>query len=156
MAVVAFLDVDGMEGESRTTGFEGQVELEAWDWGVANSGSAGGGSGISAGRTTVRALTVGHLVDSASTQLLQACVRGTRVRSAVLSVVAPGERPVTVLAVTLTDLLVTSVSVDGADGRPVETVTLASQGFEVRYVEQDDDGSAGKAHVVTWDGARRT
>ncbi len=157
MAVATFLDVDGIQGESRVEGFEDQVEVLSWDWGVLTSGGGrpGSGAGASAGRAEVRALAFVHQVDAASTGLLQACVRGSHVRRAVLRVVALGERPRTVLTVTLEDVTVTSVGLAGAGEGTVESVTLSGRGFEVRYVEQAADGSAGTPHEVAWDGARR-
>src|SRR3954453_9073026 len=48
-----FLSIPGIAGEATLKGFEGQIELLTWAWGVDNSGSLGSGGG-GAGKATPR------------------------------------------------------------------------------------------------------
>src|SRR4051794_24812220 len=49
-----FLSIPGIAGESTLKGFEGQIELLTWAWGVDATGMVGGGSGGGSGKATPR------------------------------------------------------------------------------------------------------
>lgn len=152
MAAAAFLEVDGVPGESRARGFEDQIEVDGWEWGVSSGRTAGAGSGARAARPDVRDLTVVHRTDASSVGLLGACLRGNHLREVVLRVVEAGDGDVRpFLVVTLEDVVVTTVAVvAGDEGRPAETVTFAPASVDVTYEERRADGTPGPQHTVSW------
>lgn len=136
-----FLRLDGIAGESTAQGFENQIDVSAFGWGVTNPSTPGGGGGGS-GRATFQDLSVTKGVDAASPPLFAAVASGQHVRDGVLTVVTTGEQPQPYLRYCLRDLTVASLDHDeSAGGRPSETVTFRYGQFFVAYGRQAADGS---------------
>jgi type VI secretion system secreted protein Hcp len=64
-----------------------------------------------------------------------------------------GETPLEYLAITMNDLIVTSVSTggSGSEDRLTENVTLNFAKVKVNYVEQTEKGAAGAKPQMGWD-----
>ena len=143
MAIDTFLKVEGVKGESRVKGFEGQVQVLAWSWGMSQTGTTHHGSGGGAGKVNVQDLSFTHYVDSATPTLIQACCKGTHFTKATLTMRKAGGEPLPYLIITFEDLLVTSVSGGGSGGedQQTENVTLNFAKFKVSYQPQDNKGA---------------
>lgn len=139
----AFLRLDAIKGESTTRGFEDQIDVSAFSWGMTNPAApGGGGGGGGAGRVSFQDLTVTKAVDAASPPLFAAAATGQHVRDAVLTVAASGDRPDAYLRYCLRDVTVASLKEEGTGSeRPVETVTFRYAQFAVAYGRQAADGS---------------
>ena len=58
MAFDAFLKLTDIKGESQVKGFEDQIQIESFHWGVAQEGGIPGGGGTSGGVVSRKAAVV--------------------------------------------------------------------------------------------------
>jgi type VI secretion system secreted protein Hcp len=127
----AFLRLDGIAGESNAQGFENQIDVSAFSWGLSNPTTPGGAGGA---RPAFQDLTVTKAVDAASPPLFAAVASGQHVANAVLTVVTAGEQPEQYLRYCLQDLTVSSLQQDGGGGgHPGETVAFSYGRFAIAY-----------------------
>lgn len=144
MAIDAFLKISGPEvkGESPVKGFEGQIQVLAWSWGLSQTGTTHTGTGGGAGKVNVQDLSFTQFVDTSTPNLILACCKGTHYGEATLTLRKAGGEALPYLVIKLTDLIVTSVSTGGSNGEEQQTVnvTLNFASFEVKYQAQDKKG----------------
>ena len=143
-----FVRIGTIRGESRDARHKDEIEVLSWTWGVSRAGSPGsgaggiGGAGRGAGKAEVRDLTFLHEVDRASPLLLRACATGERLGDARLTVRKAGGEQQDFLVITMTDVLVTRVSMSMADGgTSAEEVALTFAKVDLEYRPQQADGS---------------
>jgi|SRR5579875_3326918 len=105
MALDAFLKIDGITSDKADG-----IELESFSWGVSNTGTAGGASGIEAGRATFSDFNFTSLVGSQSPQLFVKCVEGYHVQSALLTISGTPSQ----IMIKFTDVLVSSYQLSQA------------------------------------------
>lgn len=159
MAVDSFLKLGTLKGESVVKGFEDQIQVLAWNWGMSQSGTTHMASGGGAGKVNVSDLVVTHYVDAASPNLILACCQGTHYDSATLTMRKAGGTALDYLTITLTDIIVTSVSVSGAAGGDLltENFSLNFAKFKYSYQPQDNKGAKKGGSVdATYDIAKNT
>jgi type VI secretion system secreted protein Hcp len=151
--VAFYLSIPGIPGSSAVKGFEGQIELITWAWGVDASGSVGGGGGGGAGKATPRDVIA--LADSGiqSPALLLSTNTGRHVPSALISSVRNGKRPFTFMTLKFEELLVTSYAVtpDPTNALPLDLVHLDFAKVTFTVFPQNPDGSAGTPIVTSFD-----
>jgi type VI secretion system secreted protein Hcp len=142
MAVDIFLKLGDLKGESQVKGFEDQIQVLAWSWGMSQTGTTHIGQGGGAGKVSVQDLSFTHYVDSSSPSLMLACCKGTHYKDATLTARKAGGDPLPYLTIKLTDLIVTSVSGGASNGedQQTENITLNFAEFEVAYQPQDNQG----------------
>lgn len=142
MAVDIFLKLGDLKGESQVKGFEDQIQVLAWSWGMSQTGTTHIGQGGGAGKVNVQDLSFTHYVDSSSPSLMLACCKGTHYKDATLTARKAGGDPLPYLTIKLTDLIVTSVSGGSSNGedQQTENITLNFAEFEVSYQPQDNQG----------------
>ena len=143
-----FLDIAGVQGESRDQNHPNQIEVLSWSWGMSHPpGSPGSG-----GSVQIQDLSISKYTDKSSPLLMLACSKGTTYPTVKLNVrKAGGTRDY--LVITLTDVIVTSVSTGGSGGqdRFTENLTLNFTKVKVEYYEQKPDGSYNPTPVTyTW------
>jgi hypothetical protein len=101
-AVVYFLKLDGIQGESKDARHAGEIELESFSWGEANVGAgAAGGGGGGAGKVHVDDLHVVTRTSKASPALFLACASGQHFKQAVLTARRAGKAPQEFLVIRL-------------------------------------------------------
>lgn len=158
MAVDTYLKIATVDGESKTKGFEKQIEVLAWSWGGSQTGSfAKGGGGAGAGKVNVNDLTITKYMDVSSPVLFKSMCEGKHFADAKLvSRKAGGASPVDFLEIKLINVMVSNVSVGGSQGDeiPHENVTLNFEAFEVKYTPQDEKGAKGAAKEMKWNIAK--
>jgi type VI secretion system secreted protein Hcp len=157
MAIDSFLKIADIKGESQVKGFEDQIQLLAWSWGMSQSGTTHDGSGSGAGKVSVQDLSFTHYVDASTPTLMLACCKGSHYPEATITMRKAGGDPLPYLTVKLTDLIITSVSTGSSSGedRQTENVTLNFGAFEVSYQPQDNKGAKkGGAITVKYDIAK--
>ncbi len=154
-----FLDL-GREipGESKDPNYRDKVDVLAWSWGMANSGSAHVGGGGGAGKVTFQDLSLTKYVDKASPKLMSLCASGGHLPTATLIIRKPGQEPVEYIKITLSNVLVSSVSTGGSAGedRLTENVTLNFARVKFEYVPTRENGLPDKAVEFGWDVAANT
>lgn len=157
MAIDTFLKMGDLKGESQVKGFEDQIQLLAWSWGMSQAGTTHIGSGGGAGKVNVNDLSFTHYVDPATPKLMEACCKGKHYEEATITMRKAGGDPLPFLTLKLTDIIVTSVSEGGSSGEEqlTENVTLNFAAFEVSYQAQDNKGAKkGGAVTVKYDIAK--
>lgn len=159
MAVDAFLKLGALKGDSQVKGYEEQMQLLAWSWGMSQSGTTHLGTGGGAGKVNVQDLSFTKFVDSASAPLILACCKGTHYDDATLTLRKAGGDPLPYLVITLEEIIVTSVTTGGSGGedQQTENITLNFAAFKYAYQPQDNKGAKkGGAIEVKYDIAKNT
>ena len=147
-----FLRLDGIDGESADRAHAGEIEVLAWSWGVARSGSAFETGGAGTAKAGFHDLAITKRVDLASPVLWHHCLQGRVIAGGTLTVRGAAEDPVERLVLGLRGISVGSVSAGGGDGEgTTERVSLNFAGFEMRYAGRTDGGGAGTAKTFGWD-----
>ena len=145
MAGDYFLKVDGIEGESQDARHQGEIGLDGWSFGGAQSGA---GQEDFSGRTrkgtfNAQPFQFTAKVSKASPKLFLACTTGQHVKNATLFARKAGANQQDYLMIRLTDVLVASYqqsSTNGAD-TPVDQVSLSYTKIAIEYREQQPDGT---------------
>jgi type VI secretion system secreted protein Hcp len=143
MAIDAFLKLGDLKGESPVKGFEEQIQLLAWSWGMSQTGTTHHGTGGGAGKVNVQDLSFTHYVDTSSPPMILACCKGTHYGEGILTLRKAGGDALPYLVITLTDIIITSVSTGGSGGEDLqsENVTLNFAKFKYSYQPQDKTGA---------------
>jgi type VI secretion system secreted protein Hcp len=143
-----FLKLDGIEGESQDNKHRHEIELVEWGWAVQQAGNLGiGQSQLSVPRTKgakalFQDLSFKHRVDKASPKLILACAQGTAIPNATLTLRKAGGKAVEFLTLKLTDVTVSSVTLDATNADiPLEAVALHYGQISIQYAPQKADGS---------------
>jgi type VI secretion system secreted protein Hcp len=175
MAADYFLKIDGVEGESTSDKHKGEIDIESFSWGVANSASAAHGGG-GAGKVAMQDFHFVMKFNKASPKIFQAAASGEHFQKAVLTVSRAGKEIADFLTWTMSDCLVSSYetgansvavteSVGGteepspevsaarnaAEGSPVDEFSLVFAKIEVSYKVQNPDGGLGAPVTAGWD-----
>lgn len=157
MAIDTFLKLGTLKGESQVKGFEDQIQVLAWSWGMSQSGTTHHGTGGGAGKVNVQDLSFTHYVDSSSPSLMLACCKGTHYDDATLTMRKAGGDPLPYMTIKLKEIIITSVSGGGSGGedQQTENITLNFAAFEVSYQPQDNKGAKkGGAIEIKYDIAK--
>ena len=139
-AVDAYLQIEGVKGESLTK--PGAIEVTSFQWGVGRgiSSPTGGASDRKAGAPGVRSITITKAVDKASPLFTKCMAAGCHYQKALLYVRKAGERPQDYLQYTLTDVTISSYHVNSGGDRPSESLTLNFAKIEMQYEKQKGQG----------------
>lgn len=150
MSVDIHIKIDSIPGMSEHKGFEAQIQVESFGWGMTQATSFGKSTGGGAGKVNVADLSFVHFVDKASPKLMIACCTGQHIKDAVMTCrKAGGTSGVDFLKITLTDVLVSSVQPSGTTtDTPMESVQLSFAEFKVEYQEQDNKGAKKGGPVI--------
>src|ERR1700730_2924532 len=156
MAADMFLMLDGIKGESADDKHKGEIDIESFSWGLAQSGSGnrGGGSGTRKGGGG--AIAIMKKVDKASPTLMLACANGKHIAKGKLTLRKAGESPLEYLTVDLESILVSSYQVGGSNGGgvPSESISLNFVKVKSEYWTQSDKGAKGENANFSWDVAK--
>jgi len=149
MAYSAYLELTNpkVSGEATASGFEKQIELIGWNFGLANGVHRDAGSKLQQGSVNVDAITVRKASDSATPALMGMCATG-KVGSktkAVITIAISGKKPQPRLIITMDSAIVSRVTVnslgDGEDARLVDTFTLHFSSVKFEYQNYNSEGT---------------
>ena len=142
MAASIFGRIGTIKGESRDAKHKDEIEILSWSWGVSQTGTTGPRGG-GAGKASFHDFTFTHHVDKASPALMRACATGEHIKDATITVRKAGKGQQEYLVITMTDVLVTSVSmsVSAEADSTAEGVTLTFAKVDLAYMPQKPDGS---------------
>ncbi len=151
-----YLKVDTIEGESEAVGFEKQMQIERWEFGANNSGSAGTGTGLGTGKVSLQDFHFVIQNGKASVQLFLATCKGNHIPQAILSCRKTGGdgTPFTYYKVTFGDLVISSFKTSGSNGSgalPKEEVFFNFTKITHEYFQQKADGTVALSNTVTYD-----
>ena len=120
---------------------------------MTQSGSTHVGTGGGSGKVNVQDISFTKYIDLSTPNLIKMCCSGKHFKQGILTVRKAGDKPVEYLKITLSDLLISSVSIGagGGEDRLTETVTLNFGKFVLDYKPQKKDGTAGSAVSAGYD-----
>ncbi|MET3711968.1 type VI secretion system secreted protein Hcp [Sphingomonas trueperi] len=159
MAVDIFLKLEGINGESKDSTHNNEIDVIGWNWGMSNVGTAHMGGGAGTGKANFQDITVTKYVDLASMPLMLSCAQGKHVTKATLTMrKAGGTSPLEYLTIVMEEVLVSNIQHGGSSGdeRTTEMVSLNFEKMHMTYKEQTKDGAAGGAPEFKWDILKNT
>ncbi|RYZ08176.1 MAG: type VI secretion system tube protein Hcp [Myxococcales bacterium] len=155
MAVDMFLRIDGINGESKDAKHADQIQVLSWSWNVSQTGTAGTGGGLTAGKVEHHDIEIRKLVDKASPVLYKLCCSGAHIASADLYVrkAAGGNDALEYLVIHFDDLIITSFDLGGQPKADQidETVRINYSKVTIKYTPQDNKGQGQPPIEGGWD-----
>jgi type VI secretion system secreted protein Hcp len=158
-----FVAVDGVTGESKVKGREGQIEgfnfSETWRNSVTTTGG-GGGSG--AGKATLGPVVFNKVQGPATLKLLKALLTGEHIKKVVIEFVdqAQDGKGTVGYRITLQDVLVVGVNEQSLDTRLVDEIQLLFENARWEVFDPADavtfDVKTNKVNVTAPTGGRST
>ena len=148
-----FINITGVEGESKDAKHKGWIEVESWTWGETHASQPSGGGGGGAGRVQMQDLHFTTRVSKASPRLFLACASGQHMKEARLVAVHAGAMQQEFLTWTFSDVLVSGYRTGGAADEvgPMDQISLNFAKIKVEYRAQKADGSLDAAVTAGWD-----
>ena len=147
-AVDMFLDLDGIQGESRDAQFPNTIDVLAWSWGASRERDK---------PVNVQGISLTKYIDRSSPALMQRLAIGGTISNGSLRVRKAGENPLVYLRLCFTGIRVSAISTGGSGGedRLTENVTLNFATVIERYTQQSATGVAGPSFRFGWDLVQR-
>src|SRR5262249_3140713 len=111
MARFAFMQVDGIEGESDDADHKKWIEINSFSQGGTqpNAGQRSTGGGAASAQVTMQDVSVTKDYDKSSPKLLNAMVTAKHIPTIKFEFVRSAEDPVVYLKVNLSDVLISSI-----------------------------------------------
>ena len=147
-----FLKLDGVQGESIKEGHKNEIDVETFSWGESNPTSFAAGAG-GVGKVQIQDVHFTKTIDKASPNLYQVCASGKHIPKAVFTFRKAGDKPQEYLKITLSDVMVSSISLqDHFQGGALaqESVSLAYEKITIGYKPQKADGSLDAEVSFAW------
>jgi type VI secretion system secreted protein Hcp len=154
--VDAYLEIPGIEGESKDKKHPKLVELSHVSLHLRNEGSGHSGGGAGAGKVQFSdiQITKKH-VDKASPKLMLACASGQHMDKATLYCRKAGGEQEDYFVWELENVFISSYQVDthasGGSVLPSDHFTLNFGKITISYLEQDEKGKVGGKVKAGWD-----
>ena len=133
MASDIFAKIDGIQGESRDSKHQDEIEVLSWSWGVSQTGSIAFGGGGGEGKASFHDFTFTHHIDKASPVLLKACATGEHIKEATITVRKAGKGRQEFLVIKMNDVIITSVSQSAEETATAESVALQCASVDLEY-----------------------
>jgi type VI secretion system secreted protein Hcp len=156
MAIDAYLQIDGIKGESQDSAHQGWIELTSAHWGVTQprSATASTSGGHTAERCEHRTLALSKLADLASPILMQHCSMGKTIPKAKLEVMRADSdgKPVKYYEVELENVLIASMEQMISQGSILhDNFGIRFSKVKWKYTQQKIGGGAGGNTSGGWD-----
>jgi type VI secretion system secreted protein Hcp len=151
MAVDYFLQIVGIEGESRDAKHKGWLDVASWSWGESHPEPPVHGGGGGAGKAQFQDFHFVIRVNKASPQLFLACASGKHIKEAKLAARKAGKGQQEYLTWTFSDILVSNFQVSASSEVPTESVSLNYAKVKLEYRPQKADGSLDAPISAGWD-----
>lgn len=156
MAIDAYLQIDGIKGESADSTHTGWIEIASSHWGVVQprSATASTGGGLTAERCEHRTLSFSKLVDISSPVLMQTCSTGKTIAKAKLEFMrADGDgKPVKYYEVEMENVMIAHMDQVMSDGGLLQdNIGLRFSKVKWRYTQQKISGGSGGCTAGGWD-----
>jgi type VI secretion system secreted protein Hcp len=147
----SFLKIDGVKGESTDSKHVGELDVEAFSWGLTQTTAGGGGGGGGAGKASFSDFSFVARSTTASPQLFLACASGKHLKEAVFTARRPGKAAVEFLTITFTDVLISSYQESGSSDVPQDAVSFNFSKIKVEFTPTGAKGTPGTPVVAGWD-----
>ncbi|MFE8647233.1 Hcp family type VI secretion system effector [Sphingomonas sp. NCPPB 2930] len=148
-----YIKPDGIDGESKDSKHSGWIDVLAWGFNIDQASSSAFGAGVTTGKANVDQLWFDHYVDKATATLWQKAVEGKSLSKVQLHCARISGDMGTYLDVTLENVIVSQISVQGAASSPrvIERVGLSFTKMKAESKAQDEKGSLVAGGNMTWD-----
>lgn len=145
MAVDMFMRVEGATGESKDSNHKGWSDIQSFSWGATQPNTMASGGGAGAGKVSFHNLNVVAAIDKCYPAVLKHCATGKHLGEVQISLCKAGGSQIEFGKITLTEVLVTDVTVTGTQGGDVVEVNYAFQAAKIKtqYWEQTAQGGKG-------------
>lgn len=153
-AVDMFLQIEGVNGESKDSEYTGSMDILAWSEGLAIPVTYDTGGGGSVGKANAQSISITKFIDSASPELRFNLVRGELMPTASIIVrKSTAADSYEMFRIDLTDVRLDSVSASAASGddRPTENISLFFTKIRWIYTPVDQTGKPGSKIIRGWD-----
>jgi len=150
MAYDAFMEIDGIEGESTDEKHPGWIEVLNYDLDVSQtvSRTASSAGGAAAERTDFSLFGFTKLLDKTSPRLAMACAAGTHIDTITLELCRAGGDKVRFMQYKFTNCMISSFNT-AADGRfPEDDVTFSFGKVQWCYTRQSRAGGWAAGNVA--------
>jgi len=157
MAADMFLMLDGIKGESSDDKHKGEIDIESFSWGLAQSGSGHRGTGSGTGKVDVHDINITKKVDKSSPTLQLACANGKHITKGKITLRKAGENPLDYLTFDLEGILISNYQIahtTGSSDVPSETFAINFVKVKSEYWTQSDKGAKGENANFSWDVAK--
>jgi type VI secretion system secreted protein Hcp len=159
MAIDAYLQIDGIKGESADSAHQGWIELTSAHWGVTQPRStsvstSGGHTSGHSGHSEHRTLSLSKLADLASPVLMQHCSMGKTIPKAKLEFMrADGEgKPVKYYQIELENVMLSHMDQLMGDGGIIkDEIGLCFSKVKWTYTQQKIAGGSSGSTAGGWD-----
>lgn len=153
MAVDYFLEIKGVEGETRDEerSKTKDIDVLSFSWGESNGGSMGIGGGGGAGKVNMQDFHFTMTQNRATPTLMKFCANGKHISEATLRCRRAGEKPHTFMTIKFTDIVITSYQIGASGGHsdlPTDSISFNYTKIDVEYKEQDEKTGAVKGGAV--------
>lgn len=156
MAIDAYLQIDGIKGESADSAHKGWIEVTSAHWGVTQpkSATASTGGGHTAERCEHRSISLEKLADLSSPVLMQTCSMGKTIPKAKLEFMrADGQgNPVKYYEIELENVLIANMDQLISEGGLLQdAISLRFATVRWKYTQQKIGGGMGGNTAGGWD-----
>jgi len=155
MAIYMNYDKKRVKGNVTAEGYQDLINLSSFSWGVGRgiSMESGAIANREATRPSISEITVSKMMDNSTPGLFKDSVAGDAGAAIIIEFVATGASKIeTYMKYTLENCLISSYSVSaGADGKPVENISLSFTKVIMDYCASDATNKAGSSNKLGYD-----
>ncbi|MDB5968196.1 MAG: type secretion system effector, Hcp1 family protein [Hydrocarboniphaga sp.] len=158
MSFDAFIQLDGIKGESTDDKHKDWIEILSFGFGAQQpqSSTASSAGNLGSARVNIQNFSFMHHLDISSPKLFEYCCTGQTVKTAVITLNRAGGDKAKYMEYKLTDVIITNVGKGGdssseAHDVPLESVSLAFGKVELTYTKIGIDGKAAGNASAGWD-----
>ncbi|MBL8231250.1 MAG: type VI secretion system tube protein Hcp [Bryobacterales bacterium] len=140
----AFLELDGIKGETEDKQLPDHIELMSYSFGASQAGAFAYGGGGGAGKCQFQDFHFNKRCDKASTLLFLHCATGKHIKKATMKVRKASGKQEIYFKAEFTDVLVSSYTVSGqgsGDPIPTESISFNFDKLQLSYNLQKSDGT---------------
>jgi len=145
MAFDAFLNFDGIKGESQDDKHKDWIEIQSFNWELTQPATGPGGGGGTSAKPSITEITVTKKIDVASPQLMRSCATGQHIKTAILSC-RTSDTNQDFLKITFQNILISGFVQGGHAGSeqetaPTEQISLNFSKLQLSYTPASPDGT---------------
>lgn len=144
-----FLRLDGITGDSVDAQHQGWVDVQDYSW-KATNGTTVTGSGWSASKASLSAMTLSTQLGQHSPPLFLRTMNGRHLTSALVQGMTTGATPRRFVEIEMRDVAVASYEAASGDESPQDTFSLAFAVIRYSIYLQSATGGEGQEITSTW------
>lgn len=157
MAFDAFIQLEGIKGESTDDKHKDWIEIHNYGFGASQpqSSTASSAGSLSSSRVNIQDFTFTKNLDITSPKLFEYCCTGQHIPTVIVNLNRAGGDKAKYMEYKLTDVIVSSVGrggdANGNEDVPIEAVTLHFAKCEMTYTRIGVDGKPAGNASAGWD-----